>query len=512
MTELWQAILRGDLSSFGLVGALLALVLIGILLGILPRDRRSLLRTPSYLLLLSLLMVLLRALGDRGARGPWVLVDALATFFLLASIGRACLLLAIRTVFAWRSSRAIPRIVEDLVQGLIYLAVALIALSIAGVEPGSLLTTSALLTAVVGLSLQDTLGNLFSGLALQAQRPFDVGDWIQFGDDSKHIGEVVEMNWRAATVRTLELNEISVPNSTLARAALENFSRPSPIVRRSIDIWAPTDVQPHRVRGLLEEATSEVPGVLSEPPPSLRTRGFSERGMHYELRYHIDDFEAREVIAGHVHDRVWYALHRARIELQPPMRHVQLHEVNAETRSEEREAQFRRREVALGGVDFLRALPVQARRRLAELSDTRVYAAGELVIRQGDRGTELFILQDGSVAVEVERRGKQRRVAQLGAGEFFGEMSLMTGAERKATVRALDDTTLLVIDKPAFQVVLESAPELAELVSAELVAREEALGAATISHATDPAQRRADRSSELLGRIKDFFSLGGAER
>ena len=132
-----------------------------------------------------------------------------ATFFLLASIGRSLVLLLVDVLLERRTARPAPKIFRDLSTGVTYLLVALVALRAVGVEPVSILTTSALLTAVVGLSLQDTLGNLVSGLALQMQRPFDVGDWIEM--DSGHAGRVTEVTWRATSITTVDRVEITCP-------------------------------------------------------------------------------------------------------------------------------------------------------------------------------------------------------------------------------------------------------------------------------------------------------------
>src|SRR2546421_582971 len=129
-------------------------------------------------------------------------------------------LLAVDVIFNRQTHRAPPRIFRDVTQAVVYVIVLMLTLRAVGVEPSSLLTTSALLTAVVGLALQDTLGNMVSGLALQMQRPFQVGDWIQFDPDERQIGKVTEVNWRATTVVTNDLIEVIVPNAHLAKAAI----------------------------------------------------------------------------------------------------------------------------------------------------------------------------------------------------------------------------------------------------------------------------------------------------
>src|SRR5262249_47572296 len=143
---------------------------------------------------------------------------AISVLCLLVSISRSAVLFVIEVAIGRGLVRPLPKISRDIVQGLAYAGIGLATLHAAGVRPGSLLTTSALLTAVIGLSLQETLGNLFAGLAIQMQRPFDVDDWIQFDTDPKHIGRVIEINWRATKVLTLDEVEVIVPNATLAKS------------------------------------------------------------------------------------------------------------------------------------------------------------------------------------------------------------------------------------------------------------------------------------------------------
>src|SRR6185369_7136693 len=147
----------------------------------------------------------------------------------------------------------------DLTQAVVYVIVVLLTLRLMGVEPTSLLTTSALLTAVIGLALQDTLGNLVSGLALQMQRPFEVGDWIQFDQDPRQVGQVTEVNWRATTLMTSDLVEVIVPNAFLAKAQIRNYSRPSTVSRRSVSVQGPYDESPHRVQDAIARALKGTP-------------------------------------------------------------------------------------------------------------------------------------------------------------------------------------------------------------------------------------------------------------
>ena len=257
-------------------------------------------------------------------------------------------------------------------------------------------------------------------------------------------------------------------------------------------------------------AIETIDGVLSSPRPSVIVKDFTERGIQYEIRYFIRDFFRRDLIAGEVRSRLWYALSRDGIDLPVPMRSVQLHEITEETLEHEEEARVVSREEALRHVDFLDALPTEALHKLAEQTQRRLFAPGELIIREGEHGDELFIILQGQVRVHLDVGGRRREVGRLGPGQFFGEMSLMTGEMRTASVSASDEVDLMIIDKRAFQPVLETAPELAETISRILTERSEEL-ARSEEHTSVADIQKGDPSGVLLRRIKKFFSLGTSE-
>lgn len=423
-----------------------------------------------------------------------------AFFFLLSSIGRSTFLVVVHALVTRRLGYRIPRILEDITQVAVFLGVALIALREAGVEPGSLLTTSALLTAVLGLSLQETLGNLFAGLAIQGERPFEVNDWIQFDEHRHRVGRVVEINWRATKLETSDRVVVTVPNGVLARAPITNFSRPTPLVRRSIYVDVPFDAPPGRVAQVLEAAAALVEDVVEHPPPNALVYEYTERGVRFWLRYYIVDYERREEISGAVFRNCWYAMAREGWEVPAARRRVQWEPSRKESG---REKDLARRVDVLERVDLLAPLSSAARQRLAELSKILPFGTGELIVRQGDEGGEWFIIVEGQVTVEVDRGLGPVQVAELGRGEFFGEMSLMTGEPRVATVRAARECELLVVRRSAFQAALAEEPEVLALISEVLAERRAMLSEQNL---TESSARARDTAPVLLARIRRFFA------
>jgi len=503
-----SSIFHTDL-ALGLMGEIVAILLFVLARALLPKPERKRTRIIAGYIIVSLGFDVANAVTSDIAPGSSFAraMKFLFWFTLLAACGRALVLLAVDVAFNRRTQRPAPRIFRDLTQAVVYVIVGLLTLNAVGVEPGSLLTTSALLTAVIGLSLQDTLGNMMSGLALQMQRPFEVGDWIQFGDDARSIGQVTEANWRATTLMTSDLVEVIVPNATLARAPIRNYSQPSPVSRRSVTVQSTYDAPPQIVHSVIEHALVETPGVLKDPPPWVRTDHFAESGIEYQVFFYTDDYASRERTDSLVRDRVWYAMQRAKLSIPFPARTVRVHNVSEESTKIERDRELGRRDDVLRCVDFLEVLTPEHHRLLAASSELRLFAPGEVIVREGEKGGELFVIDRGKVNIEIQRdNGKQLKVAELQGGQFFGEMGLMTGEPRTATVRAKTDCALVVIEHAPFHDVLRQAPELVEKMSELLAARMAELDAAE-SQRRPTIEPASERSQRLISQIKNFFKL-----
>jgi small-conductance mechanosensitive channel len=496
-----------QLLSSGALGIGVTLALLVLLAFTLPRASRRLLTAPAALLGGHILLLLARLPLDPASMTARVLA-VIGLFLLLTALGRAAFLLIIDVGLGARLKRPLPRIFRDIIQALVFIGVALITLRSAGVEPGSLLTTSALLTAVVGLSLQETLGNLFAGLSIQAQRPFEVGDWIQIEPDPRLIGRVIEINWRATTVLTLDHVELIIPNGTLAKTAIRNFTKPSPVSRRIIEVQVSYTTSPRQVQQVLLSCVHGVAGIRPEPPPFVLTSKFADSGINYVLQFFIDDFSLRDRIESAVRQRIWFAFQRAHISIPYPTHTIHMYDTSADSLARGDAAEHARRVQALRGVDFLAALPAVSIERLATLAKPCHYMLGEVIIRQGEASQEFFIIEAGEVSVLFGRGDASvAEVARLGPGKFFGEMSLMTGERRAATIQATADCELIKVDKDSFHEILAAAPHLAERITQVLVERQAALEENLSARTARTRAETEAKSHALLSRIRLFFSL-----
>jgi small-conductance mechanosensitive channel/CRP-like cAMP-binding protein len=496
----------GNVSSSN-IGLAIAIGLVLTIRLLLPTSDRKLLRQPYFYLgthlVFRAILFVVDATTPLGKVANFISLGAL-----LGCLGRGAVLLILDVIVHARLKTPIPKIIRDIVQGVVYLAILLAILRAGGVEPGQILTTSALLTAVVGLSLQETLGNLFAGLAVQIQRPFDVGDWIQFDADPRHVGKVVEINWRATKLITLERFELIVPNSLLAKAPLRNYSKPTILVRRQFMIQASYEIPPPRVHQIVLSALADSPLVLTDPAPTVVTNDFKDSGIEYWVRFFINDFDRRDIADGGVRERVWYAFKRANISMPFPHRVIEMHEISEESVAAQSARRVMDRESALANVDFIQVISPDQRKELAERATTRLFSPGELIVKQGDTSAELFIILRGEVAVVFETDKTATEIARLAAGKFFGEMALVTGERRKASVRAARECELLVIDHNAFKRVLEETPAVVEQLSQILADRQIQLDEhAAQATEGDRASAVQEQSSVLLQRIRKWFAI-----
>jgi len=433
-----------------------------------------------------------------------VLLTLLLLVPLLVLLVRAGVLL-FSAVFRRGQGEAPPALLESVVAVLLYgIGAGTIAHGMFGYELTPFLAGSAVVGAVVGLALQDTLGNLFSGIALNTDSPFRIGDWVRIGD---HEGRIEQVSWRATRLVTWFGDRLTIPNAEVSKRAILNFSHPRAPHSRLLHIGVNYHTPPNKVFSVLEHLIEQVPEVLREPRPALRIIGYRDFTIEYEVRYYLRSYEDYRRIEGEVFRLIWYHFRRHGIEIPFPIRNVHLHQV--ETRAEAQERDENRLERALRTIDLFRPLSDEELRLAASHFRQLHYAQGERIIEEGAPGDSFFVIDRGEVEVRKTLAGQVRPLARLMEGQFFGEMALLTGANRAATVSAATDVDVFTIDKSGFQHVIASNPAIAVDISTILSERRQAL-----SHAEDDITARFDGKAStkelkqhLLDRIRSYFGL-----
>lgn len=509
----WSAILEeagADLTAIVLPTLLVYLPLLRILAPHKGRQVRTvLIFTTLHLLVLPAAALLRQTEADiyRDIRLVCLAFAALA----LVGMARG----VIFSIVLRRLRLAVPKIVQDVALATASAAALFAVASRVGYDISGLLATSAILTAVVGLALQDTLGNVVGGLAIQTDNSIRVGDWIEVGQVS---GKVTEIRWRYTAVETRRSETVYLPNSSLVKGQVmvvgKKDGQPAPW-RRAVAFNVDFRYPPTEVIRVVEEALIRAPieRVATHPLPFCILAELHESYARYELRYWLTEPQHDVSTDSVVRVRISFALRRAGIPLSIPAQALFLTPESAERKQEKEQAEHDRRVRALAGVDIFRDLSDEDREQLAKKLSYVPFAAGEPITKQGSEAHWLYLVVDGEASVRLHHGTEhERELARVGASNFFGEMSLLTGERRSATVVAITDVECYRLDKVAFEAVVRHRPEIAESVAELLAARRLQISALREQFGKPvEAQQIAAEKGDLLRRIRHFFNLGADE-
>ncbi len=356
--------------------------------------------------------------------------------------------------------------------------------------------TAAAGAVVLGLALQDTLGNVVAGLALQVDQPYGVGDWVKVGD---HEGRVAQISWRATVLRTWDSTLVTLPNSSIATSAIVNFSEPVAPTRVWVDVGVSYTTPPNVVKSVLLEALGRVPLGLPSPPPDVLVSGFDSSAVTYRACCFVADMERAVFAQDQMRTAIWYAFQRHGLEIPYPIQAEYSIDPPAMRLPEQADL-----EGLIGRTTLLSGLADDARARLAVTARPRLFGRGETIVRQGDAGRTSFVVARGSVRVSVEPSDQE--VARLGVGEVFGEMSWLTGEPRSATVRAVDDALVFELDDTTLHELASGSPGVLDTLAEAVLRRRLQLQA--ISADSAHRQQAVEPPHTLVARMKRFLRIG----
>jgi small-conductance mechanosensitive channel len=467
------------------------------------RFTRRIPRLPLGLLVLHFVLRLLAALcrvfGFFPDLLPWM--DLTAVLLLGWAIARLAFMFLVELPLFLRSKPPLPKITRDFVLLLCYAVLGLILLRSHGnANLAGLITTSAVLTAVVGLGAQTTLRSFFSGISLQLERPFETGDWIRVGE---YEGKVISISWKSTRILTRDNTVVYIPNEDLLTGKSINYSRPEPEFICKIPIGLEYGASPDKIREVLLDVVRRHPEAATFPPPEVRLTGFGDFSINYEIRFMCKDFAAAERTKAEINNQIWYALKRNDIRIPFPIREVSFAHIERTHQAKVAAETKAAIEEELSRVPVMAALSPGERALLASRVRVLPFGAGETVVREGDQGDSMYIIHAGACEIlKEDGHGSSSRVAVLQKGDFFGEMSLLTGERRTATVRALEDSRFIFIDKPLFAEMISSKPEINSFLAEVLAKRQQQLD----THVGTAGPGIAAVSS-LAARIKAFFNI-----
>jgi small-conductance mechanosensitive channel/CRP-like cAMP-binding protein len=432
--------------------------------------------------------VLLEA-GARQGLGDVEVLFALARLALVLAIVTAAVALIANPWRLDRPSDRFPAIVQDVSIIALFTAIATVLLR------EQLLTTSAVGAVVIGFALQDTLGNLFAGLAIQIEKPFRVGQWVQFGDRE---GQVQEITWRATKLRTKAGQFLIIPNSVISKEPVLNHSEPIVPTRIDVEIGASYSVAPNDVKRAIHEAMANSALVMRAPEPQVVIQGFGASAIDYLAQFWIEDYAIDRTARDQVRTNIWYTFRRHNIEIPFPIQ-IQYDRIEEPIRTERHIAAAADH---LTAVSLFQTLGPDARAALAKSANEHLFASGEAIVRQDADGDSMFVLMKGHGRVVLEPSGQE--VAVIPPGGFFGEMSMLTGDRRSATVKAMGDVSVLEISARDFRALALANPGLLDHVSTMMGDRRTGLDDARATAAAVPAP---EAKQSFMARMRRFLTL-----
>ena len=372
------------------------------------------------------------------------------------------------------------RLFTDLVAGAVWLIASLVILnSVLRLPIGGVLATSGIVAVVIGLAMQSTLGDLFSGIAVGLDQPFHPGDRISIGNAME--GVVIQSNWRSIRIQTDSEDVVTIPNSIVARSHIVNRTIASERRPISVQIVITPDAPADRVIDLLKQAVMLCPDILETPAPSVMLSRLGIRSNAYLVNGFVTATSRMSAAHGQLLREARRVLHHAGIDdvVRAP------------------EPQRLLRELPL--FECLRDEQIEAL-----VSELRAVALnpGEALYRQGEAQTTLFAIAAGVLEVSRQIEGQPRSVLRrISAGDYIGEIGLLTGDPRPATVMALTRVEAFELSREAIQRLIVDCPGLApELERAvrrgmEIIHRDEAAHGGS-DH---------DLTHALLARVREFF-------
>ena len=468
--------------------------------------RRAGVRLGTLFRLFCLALAFYAAVAVYGVHAPW-----------RNHIGAAAILLSTALVVAlvnryiWdfyfekKRQTPIPHILREMVAMVIFLIALLLVLSIgyhAEAELKGLLAGSGIAAIILGFAGQNLFGGILAGISLQISRPYKVGDWLQVGD---RFAEVMEINWRSTRLCTNDNIYLDIPNNEIIRQTIVNLHYPTEVHAMRIRVGVDYNVPPNRVKDALFRAASNANGVLAKPPVRIFLVDFADHAVTYEIKFYMGNHARINQVNDAVRTNVWYELKRQRINIPFPIRTLQLerrgpappHEDQQEARS------------ILRGEPLFQCLSDTQIDNLVRQSALNHFGRGEQVIEEGAEGDSMFVLLRGAAQVSVSKNGSLIPVATLNSGDCFGEMSLLTGERRSATVRAQADCYVMEIGKVVMADVIREAPEclrqLSEILAARKMETEGIVKEAVLPE--DHAEKEREYRATFLARLRQVFAL-----
>ena len=429
-----------------------------------------------------------------------MMLEKLGSVIVLLALARLAVYLLVDVTIALRRHDDVPMLLRDAIRLAVYILTGIISLHMVfNVDLTAVITTTTVLTAAIAFAMQTTLSNALHGFTVQIDPLLSRGTWITITDKNLY-GEIVNVGFRYITLRTQDNSQILVPNNMVVQSVINaHGSSQQPAIERAalfLNISLPYELPPEQARELLLNVLDSEQMVLKDPPPMVRLQDLDESSIVYLLRFWVADPQQKGIVFDLLQTKAWYAVHRNGWNFSFPRRQMV-------ERPKKEPFAFSREEL-LQGLHQNQLFNILEENEVQQLVDNArpgVYAPGEAVVRQGDQGSSLFFVLSGQLEILVDGQS----ISVLQNNQMFGEMSLLTGAPRRATVRAVTESILAEIPKKALADLLDNNEKLMEHLGGIIEQHLEAIRELPAKDPKKAKQKKTTQRSDYLDLIKSFF-------
>jgi len=426
------------------------------------------------------------------------LLAGFQTIIVLLCLAKLVIYISVDIYLRLHLQREVPSFIRDSIRLLIYLAVGIVSLRLVfKIDLAAIVTTTTVITATIAFAMQNTLSNALSGFSIQTDSLLARQNWISIKGQNI-FGEIMNVGFRYTTLRSPDNNLVMVPNSVIMQNIVTFHGNADyedkPAV--TVDIPLGYEIPPENAKKLLMKIVLDEPEILPSPPPLVRLFAYNDSSITYQIKFWISEPVRRIPVQDALYSKAWYAVHRAGYSFPFPHRQVIATE-------EKLPFKFSRQQIEqeLSESDLFSMLDKTVIQTLSSAIPVRVFGSGETIVKQRDEGDSLFLLLKGTVDVSVD--GKV--VGAIQEESFFGEMSLLTGAPRTATVRANGEVWLAEITKELMEPILKETPPLLDTLSLVLAERSRRTSESINEHITDAVIE--SRRTDYLKLLKNFFKI-----
>jgi small-conductance mechanosensitive channel len=355
------------------------------------------------------------------------------------------------------------RLLQDIVVGVVYMCVTLAALAfVFGAPIGTLIATSGVIAIVLGLALQNTLGDVFSGIALNLGQTFSLGDWILTADGTE--GRVIASSWRSTQILTSANNIVVLPNSVLAKMKLTNISRPDETHLLRVKMRLVPTHAPSVIENAMLNVLAGCNSIVREPPPQVALTALDASALEIEFLFRVINPLLRTKAQNEVIDRFYRHCRSEALQLaMPPAAILVSHGVSLEPKAKPLQTTL---------MEFIDENPIfsgltqSEKEELSRSHVEREYRKGDIIVSPGQMPSAMVIVRAGLVLVQHDGQEKQR----LSPGDCFCAIGSLTGTGEEYTLKAITRVTTYEIDRQGFEGLLADRPALAEEVTSKLSA------------------------------------------